>query len=114
MRPTLASFRSACHWTATGAIKAAETLTVLGVFGVASYIGWWLVFGDVKDPRHDRMLSLLGTVSDNWKAFLLLAIPLFYRTVRTFLEEVQEAFGMKRPSRPAEAPGPATTNPPTP
>ena len=38
----------------------------------------------------------IAFVSQNWKIVLILMIPLFYQTVRTFLEEVQEAWGIKR------------------
>jgi hypothetical protein len=85
----------------------------LAVTYVAVYVGYWLVFGPAADPRHDRMLQLVKTISDNWKAFLLLGIPLFYRTVRTFMEEVQEAGGMKRRSQPATQIPPQGPNPPT-
>jgi len=43
--------------------------------------------------------DLLIAMSQNWKAFLILLIPLFYQTIRKFLEEVEEAYGMKRHSK---------------
>ena len=57
------------------------------------------------------MVALVQLVNDNWKTFLLLVLLLFYRTIRTFLEEVQEGFGMKR--RPVPPPmAEAKPNPP--
>jgi hypothetical protein len=38
--------------------------------------------------------------NENWKIGLLLLVPLFYRTVRAFLERVEEFMGMKAPRTP--------------
>jgi hypothetical protein len=38
-------------------------------------------------------------MNENWKVGLLILLPLFYRPIRTFLEELREAFGMKRTPR---------------
>ena len=93
------------------AYKSVEFLTVVGIFGVSCYIGYWLVFGPVTDPRYTRMVGLVDELGQSWKAFLLLMVPLFYRSTRTFMDEVQEAWGMKRRATPA-APLPVQgTNP---
>ena len=34
-------------------------------------------------------------LNENWKVGLLILIPLFYRTIRMFLERVRKAFGME-------------------
>jgi hypothetical protein len=57
------------------------------------YEVWWVIFSGVG--RQPRLTSALELISKNWKAGLLLLVPLFYRTVRTFLERVEEAWGMK-------------------
>ncbi|MBI5601460.1 MAG: hypothetical protein HY944_07825 [Gemmatimonadetes bacterium] len=87
------------------AYRVVEGGLVLGLFVIACYAGYWLVFGDVQDPRYARMTALLSLASANWQAVLLLLIPLFYRTVRTFAEEVQEFAGAKRRS---SLPGPGS------
>jgi hypothetical protein len=97
-------------------LRIVEYVSVIGVFLVIWYAAWFLVTKEPANPTRQRMLSLLQTINDNWKAFLLLGIPMFYRTVRTFLEEVQEAGGMKRgrqePKEPASAPNrPSQGNP---
>ncbi|SRR6266571_6753784 len=92
-------------------LKSVESLTVVGTFVVIWYAGWFLVTKEPNDPTRLRMVGLLQTINENWKAFLLLGIPLFYRTVRTFLEEVQEAAGMKR-QRPPKERSPEEPNPP--
>lgn len=43
-----------------------------------------------------KQKDVIAFVAKNWKIVLILMIPLFYQTVRTFLEEVQEAWGIKR------------------
>jgi hypothetical protein len=93
--------------------RVVEGGLILSLFVVACYAGYWIVFGDIASPRHVRMMALIPIVSEYWKAFLVLLIPLFFRTVRTFAEEVQEFAGAKRRS---SLPGPSTEakNPPTP
>lgn len=91
--------------------RVIEGGTILALFVTAFYAGYWLVWGSPADPRYSRMLNLLDALSRNWKAFFLLAIPLFYRTVRTFLEEVQEAGGIKRRTTPAAPIPPQGENP---
>jgi hypothetical protein len=85
---------------------------VIILFIVACYAGYWIVFGDTTNPRHVRMMALIPIVSEYWKAFLVLLIPLFFRTVRTFVEEVQEFAGAKRKSS-LPGPGSEAKNPPT-
>jgi hypothetical protein len=93
--------------------KAVESLTVLGIFLLTGYVAWWMVLGNVADPRYARTMALVHTMSENWRAFLLLGVPLFYRPVRTFMEEAQEWAGMKRRTLPAEPPV-QRENPPLP
>lgn len=87
---------AAVRWLPLLLYKLMEGVTVLGVFWVAFYMAYWIIWGDVNDPRHVRMLALLGAINDNWKACLLLLIPLLFRTIRTFMEEVEKVGGMKR------------------
>jgi hypothetical protein len=63
-------------------------LALAGLLGVAVYA---LLAGD-----GERITYLMKTVHDNWRAALVLLIPLFYRPVRTFLENLEEAGSLKR------------------
>ena len=76
--------------TAMGRIgyRFVEGGTIGALFVMTSYAGWWIVFGDVTNPRYARMMALLPIASQHWKAFLVLLIPLLFRTVRTFAEEI--------------------------
>ena len=58
----------------------------------------------------DILSKLMITINQNWKAVLILLIPLFYQTIRKFIEEVEEAYGMKRRAieRATESAGDAT------
>lgn len=38
---------------------------------------------------------ILKALSANWQGLLLLLIPLFYRSIRAFLDRVEEAWGVK-------------------
>ena len=69
---------------------------VLGIMVVALYELYWVCLGDSASLRHARLAIVIRELNDNWKPGLLILVPLFYRTVRTFLEQVEEAFGMKR------------------
>jgi hypothetical protein len=73
-------------------LSVAERLIVLSVASAASYLGYRFVSG--KASQSDS--SLVLNVSQHWQILALLAIPLFYQTVRKFLDELEEAFGMKR------------------
>jgi hypothetical protein len=74
------------------------TLLVLvaGMVIVAFYESFWIFWGDLASSRHARLATVMRELNENWKPTLLILVPLFYRTVRTFLEQVEEAFGMKR------------------
>lgn len=80
-------------------LRLTEPLVVLGITFVVFYIGYTLVFGADQGSHQVRFNELLKAVNDNWKAGLILLVLLFYRTVRTFLEQAEEAFGVKRPLR---------------
>jgi hypothetical protein len=78
-------------------VSVAERLVVLAIACVVFYTGW-LAFSGASS------IWILSVLSENWKALLLLLIPLFYRTIRTFLEEVQKFAGMERAQREKHAP----------
>jgi hypothetical protein len=64
-----------------------------------------------KSAEHQtRLTQLVELINDNWKAALILLVLLFYRTIRIFLEQTEEAFGMKRKKpisgEPTEEPNP--------
>ena len=63
---------------------------MLSIGMAVAYVGWHLLFTG-KQPA-----DVLATVNLNWKALLVLLVPLLYQTIKRFLEEVEEAFGMKR------------------
>jgi hypothetical protein len=52
--------------------------------------------------RQLRLVSSLKMLNENWKAGLLILVPLFYRTIRAFLERVEKAFGMEAPRKPVD------------
>jgi len=70
-----------------------ERLLVLSLACFIFYFGYQLVRGNSIPEQ----LAILKALSDNWKLGLIVLIVLFYGTVRVFLEQVQEVWGMKRP-----------------
>ena len=87
-----------------------EGLTVFGLFAVIARAGWVLGFGDPSSAEYLQAEHLVRLVDASWKAFFMLAVLLFFRPVRTFLDEVQEAYGMRRKA--LQSPSPESTNPP--
>jgi 1,4-dihydroxy-2-naphthoate octaprenyltransferase len=73
-------------------VSVAERIIVLCVGGAAFYLGYRFVFG--KASLSDS--SLVSNLSQHWQILALLAIPLFYQTVRKFLEQAEEAWGIKK------------------
>jgi len=74
-------------------VAVTERLVVLAIAFIAFY-GGWLAFR--ADPeKSDALTEALKALSDNWKGLILLLVPLFYRTVRTFLEKVRKFAGME-------------------
>ena len=86
-----------------------ERFTVILVAVFIFYLGFGLVF-DGKPPSQTRAAQVLEILNLNWRALLILAIPLFYRPVKKFLDEVQEIAGMKRPPQPKSQPPPPQPN----
>ena len=95
-------------------LSTVETVTVvllaLGVYSVVIYELWWIWFGAEAGTRASRLEVVAKMLNENWKAELLLLIPLFYRTIRGFLERVEEFAGMKAPRPPLKV-RPAVPNP---
>src|SRR5260370_1904360 len=73
-------------------VMIVERLLVLGLAFLVFYFGWQLLQGNSTQGQ----LDVLKSLSENWKAGLILLIALFYGTVMKFLEEVREFAGMKR------------------
>jgi|SRR6266851_6887153 len=80
-------------------LSVVEPLVVIAITVVIFYVGYWLVFGPDLNAHQTRFKELIKEISDNWKAGLLLLVLLFYRTIRIFLEQAEEAFSVKRPLR---------------
>lgn len=86
-------------------VAVIERMVVIAVALIAFYSGW-LAFHE--PGKSDALTQTLKALSEYWKGLLLLLIPLFYRTVRTFLEKVRKFAGMeteteeKRTANPAE------------
>jgi hypothetical protein len=70
------------------------------VFLAAIYEIHWIIGGGPPSERQTRIQSVLTTLNQNWKIGLLLLIPLFYRTVRAFLQRAEEFAGIKAPREP--------------
>lgn len=81
-----------------------------GILVATGYEIIWIFNGDPL-TRQARLAAALRTLNENWKALLLLLIPLFYQTIRGFLERVEEFAGAKAPRTPKST-SPEKPNPP--
>jgi hypothetical protein len=72
-------------------------LELVIVIGIALFVGYavfcFLLFGSARQAGIVRMTEV---VNQNWKAALVLLIPLVYRPARIFLENLEEAGTWKR------------------
>lgn len=88
-------------------VKVAERLMVLGIMYVVFYFGHLFYRGSLSKEQNNA----IEFAAQNWKIVFILLVPLFYLTVRTFLEEVQVAAGMTRAKKALEPP-PSSAPPP--
>src|ERR1700729_2628520 len=59
----------------------------------------WIFVGCSLQIREQRMTDVLQSLGDNWKAVLILLIPLFYRTTRRFISRMTKGpFGVEAPA----------------
>ncbi|MGB2679306.1 MAG: hypothetical protein WAN12_19665 [Candidatus Acidiferrum sp.] len=83
---------------------------ILVMLGLTFYFSYLLVRGKLDTTDKE----ILHGLTLNWKAVLLVMIPLFYVPVRIFLEEAYEILGVKRQPQSAvsaeTAPAPPTTD----
>jgi hypothetical protein len=80
-------------------VSVAERLLVLGFAWVALRLGYQVLCG--IDSKGNQ--EILETITDNWKAVLILfLIPLFYRTTRRFLERARKFAGIETEAEEAE------------
>jgi hypothetical protein len=80
-------------------VSVAERLLVIGFAWVALRLGYQVLHG--IDSKGNQ--EILKTITDNWKAVLILfLVPLFYRTTRRFLERARKFAGIEAEAEEAE------------
>ena len=62
-----------------------------------------------SEPSETRASKVIVLLHSNWRALLILPVPLFYPAIRRFVEEVQE-IGMVRRSKDSQAYDPLDEN----
>lgn len=75
----------------TGAVVA----IALGAAFVAAYLFLWVVWPGLLGTSQHRLARIGRFLNANWRATLLLVVPLFYRTIRQFMERVVKFAGME-------------------
>jgi hypothetical protein len=70
-------------------LKAAEVWSVMVLVTVLWIVAIGTLVWILKDPTA-RLSPVLRNINDNWKAFLLLLIPIFYRTMKGVLQRVKK------------------------
>jgi hypothetical protein len=94
-------------------LRCLEAVTVLflalAILGAIGYETCWIFFGD-PPVRQARLALAMKGLNENWKVGLILVVPLFYRTIRGFLERLEEFGGAKAPRKPTST-APEKPNP---
>ena len=67
----------------------AGRLGILAASGLTVYAAFQLVFG-AEEPGQTRAGKILALLNDNWRATLLVALPLLYLPLRTFVGGITE------------------------
>ena len=70
-------------------LAIAGRLGILVASGLVSYAVFQLFFG-AEDPGETRAGKVLVLLSENWKATVIVVLPLLYQPLRTFLNSVTE------------------------
>lgn len=73
-----------------------ETALVLLLAVGVTWGAFSFLFGVGSNAEPKSGEDALKLLDQHWKGSLVLLIPLFYRPIRKFLEQTEEAFGMKR------------------
>jgi hypothetical protein len=85
-------------------LKALEFTTVVAIVTcallVCGYEIFWICTGGTWNDAHLRFQDALTRMDTHWKLGIVLLIPLFYRTIRDFLERAEKAFGIDAPRIP--------------
>ncbi len=85
---------------ADACFKWVEACTVIGIVVLALagilYELFWIVTGGSWADAHGRFRDAVRGVDTHWKLALILAVPLFYRTTRKFLDNLMEIGPFKR------------------
>jgi len=94
----------------TWLLSLVELLIVLAIAFLVGYAVCCFMWDSAQQVRFTHLMQV---VNENWKAALVLLIPLFYRPARAFMENLEEAGSFKR-RKPVEASSKQQeTNPPT-
>jgi hypothetical protein len=75
-------------------LTVAELLAVLtlalSVMALSILTLVWIFTGCGLQMKEQRLADVLATLNSNWKAVLILLIPLFYRTIRRFIARIRK------------------------
>lgn len=66
-------------------LALAISLAILALFTLIWIVKTWSL-----QVQQDRLTTVLKTISDDWKAVLILLVPLFYRTIRKFIARIRK------------------------
>lgn len=107
--------RMTTHELLDWSIGFVERLVVLGAMLLTVFVVAALVCANYKTlPDASTIARVVRHIHENWRAFIVIFTPLFYRVIRKFLEEIDEAFGMKRKLNPgSESQDKTPPQPPT-
>ena len=69
-------------------MELGERVGILLAVGIAGFVGYELFFGGAE-PAQTRSGKALALLHDNWRAALLIGLPVFYRSLRALVGRVR-------------------------
>lgn len=81
---------------AMAVLMAVELLTILGLFLVSVYVVTTLLACHPTRLCYQMSHDLVQLVGESWKGLMVLAALLFFRTIKTFMEQAKRVFGIER------------------
>ena len=69
-------------------LELGERVGILLAVGIAGFVGYELFFGGAE-PAQTRSGRVLALLHDNWRAALLVGLPVFYRSLRGLIGRVR-------------------------
>jgi hypothetical protein len=70
-------------------LELGERVGIISAIGIVAYAVFQLFFSG-NDPTQTRAGQVLALIDNNWKAALVIILPVFYRSIRALIGRVRQ------------------------